>query len=216
MIAIYDGEGARWEGKGRRIKPQEIRRGELQNISFFIMPGGRDRLYHQILQGEGNAKIRSFVENGGTYLGICAGGYYGCKRVEFDRGFPLEVCEERELAFFSGTGIGPAYGGGTFSYDSEKGARLAKIGTANGVFYSYYNGGCFFEGDFTHIRILARYLDLPDLPPAIIECPVGRGKAILSGVHLEKRLSHLPQRFPSDEMEMEMGDRLARIGAVIR
>jgi glutamine amidotransferase-like uncharacterized protein len=220
MIAIYEGEGAIWlEGPpGERISASSIIEGGLKEVSLFIMPGGRDRPYHAALKGAGNAQIRSFVENGGTYLGICAGAYYGCKKVEFDRDFPLEVCEERELAFFSGTAIGPAFGKGTFEYGSEKGARMAKIGTAGGTLEVYYNGGCFFEGDFTHVEILARYLDLPNHPPAIIECSIGKGKAILSGVHLElsgHSLCHRSENFSTDQVKMEMKDRLASIGAIV-
>ncbi len=217
MIAIYEGEGAIWaEGPpGERIKAASIIEGGLESVSLFIMPGGRDRPYHAALKGAGNAQIRSYVENGGTYLGICAGAYYGCKTVEFDRGYPLEVCEERELSFFPGKAIGPAYGKGTFEYESDKGARLSKIETANGPFFAYYNGGCYFEGDFTHVKILARYLDLPGHPPAIIECSIGKGKAILSGVHLEITLSHGSENFAANQVKMEMKDRLARIGAAI-
>ncbi len=221
MIAIYEGEGVQWPLKngGQRIQAAEIINGGLKHISLLIMPGGRDRPYHAALKGAGNVAIRSFVENGGIYLGICAGAYYGCQRVEFDKGFPLEVCEERELSFFSGTAVGPAYGKGTFEYQSEKGAFWAKIATANGIFFSYYNGGCFFEGDFTHTKILAHYLDLPNHPPAIIECPIGKGKAILSGVHLETELtrclSHRSENLATNQMEVEMKNRLACIGAII-
>jgi len=217
MIAIYEGEGAIWQGEnlGKRVTAASMIDGGLESISLLIMPGGRDRPYHSALKGAGNAQIRSFVEKGGTYLGICAGAYYGCKRVEFDRGYPLEVCEERELAFFSGSGIGPAFGKGTFEYESEKRVRLAKIETTNGIFYTYYNGGCTFEGDFTHVRILARYLELPGNPPAIIECPIGKGKAILSGVHLETVLRHHSQDFPPNQVKMEMKDRLACVGTAI-
>ncbi|MBX7067464.1 MAG: hypothetical protein K1X28_09555 [Parachlamydiales bacterium] len=217
MFAIYKGDGALWNGPPHdRIGVKEILEGRLQNLSLFIMPGGRDRPYHAALKGRPNTLIRQFVEQGGVYLGICAGAYYGCSFVEFDQGFPLEVCEERELGFFPGKAVGPAYGKGTFAYESEKGARIAKIGTDKGVFYTYFNGGCTFVGDLTHVRILARYLDLPGEPPAIIECPLKKGKAILSGVHIEQQLSHFPEYSAADEMKMEMKDRLARLGAVIR
>lgn len=199
-----------------RIGVQEILNGKLRQLAMFIMPGGRDRAYHADLRGKPNFLLRRFVEAGGTYLGICAGAYYGCKRVEFDRGFPLEVCEERELQFFSGTAVGPAYGKGTFDYESSKGVRMASIGTSEGIFYSHYNGGCTFEGDFSHIRILGRYLDLPNQPPAIIQLRVGDGTVILSGVHIEKHLSHFPENPSADEVKMEMKDRLARLGAIIR
>lgn len=216
MIAIYEGPGARWRGDPHpRLSKEEILRGELDRYQLFIMPGGRDVPYHATLQGEANAQIRAFVEQGGTYLGICAGAYYGCAQVEFDKGFPLEVCGERELRFFSGTAVGPAYGKGTFSYHSERGARKAKLRVSEEILHIHYNGGCFFTGDFSKVRILAHYLDLPGEPPAILECPLGKGRAILSGVHLE--LGHfMAEDFPSDEVKMQMEDRLARIGAIIR
>lgn len=219
MIAIYQGEGVSCTAglSGKPITADEILQDALEKFSLFIMPGGRDRPYHAALKGPANEKIRAFVENGGVYLGICAGAYYACRRIEFDLGFPLEVCEERELGFFPGKAIGPAYGNGTFEYKSEKGARLANIGTdgtERSPLKMYYNGGCTFEGDYPHVRILARYLDLPHHPPAIIECSVGKGKAILSGVHLE--LDQFAQNFSADEVKMEMEDRLARLGAAIR
>ena len=39
----------------------------------IVLPGGRDSPYHDKLKGPGTKKIREFVENGGWYLGICAG-----------------------------------------------------------------------------------------------------------------------------------------------
>lgn len=214
MIAIYDGEGVIWQGeKLATITADQIRSYGLEKFSIFVMPGGRDRPYHAALQGTGNERIREFVENGGTYVGICAGAYYGCSRVEFDKGFPLEVCEDRELKFFDGIAVGPAYGKGTFEYTSEKGARKAKLKCANGILHVYYNGGCTFEGDLSKVEILARYLDLPDHPPAIIQCTVGKGRAILSGVHIE--LGHLTENISSNQVKMEMKDRLACIGAAI-
>jgi glutamine amidotransferase-like uncharacterized protein len=165
--------------------------------SIFIMPGGRDLPYHLDLKGRGNERISEFVKKGGVYVGLCAGAYYGCERVEFDRGLPLEVCGNRELKFFSGTAVGPAYGKGTFDYKSSAGARAAKlILPDHTTLHVYYNGGCTFEGDLTQCKVLARYADLPCHPPAIIECQVGKGRAVLSGVHLETSPSDLDRQDP--------------------
>jgi glutamine amidotransferase-like uncharacterized protein len=167
-----------------------------KGCSLFIMPGGRDRPYHRDLQGEGCRRIRRFVEDGGTYLGICAGAYFGCSQVRFDVGFPLEVFETRELRFFPGSAVGPAYGKGTYDYESNKGARAALLRSDHGTFYAYYNGGCTFEGDFSSCDILARFAELEGAPPAILSCRVGKGRAILSGVHLETDPSHLDPNDP--------------------
>lgn len=159
----------------------------LPSASLLVMPGGRDIPYHENLKGELNRKIRTFVEEGGRYLGLCAGGYYGSSFVEFEKGNALEVVGERELGFFPGKASGPAYGNGIFRYNSESGSRIAQLdwnGKRVGV---YYNGGCLFADadSYENIEVLARYADLPDTPAAIIKCTVGKGIAILSGVHPE-------------------------------
>lgn len=250
-IAIYQGEGASpFSLPGALVlTARELIEGDWDSfISCLIVPGGRDRPYHAALKGAGNRKIRGFVERGGSYLGLCAGAYYGCRAVDFDRGLSSEVCEERELAFFPGAGVGPAYGRGTYDYASRKGARAARLSSPLGPLYAYYNGGCLFSGDLSSCRILARYLDLPGTPPAIIACQIGKGRAILSGVHLEispadldlldlyhaqllpplqeteplrktfweSLLSELAQHFPADQVEMEMENRLPRVGPAIR
>ena len=81
-----------------------------QETDLIIIPGGRDVPYHNHLQGEPNQRIRRFVENGSSYLGICAGGYYGSQEVVFEEGGELEVIDKRELAFFPGRAVGPAFG----------------------------------------------------------------------------------------------------------
>jgi biotin--protein ligase len=215
-IAIYEGEGALLLGL-RGLDAEYLSREALlytaweSRVSHFVLPGGRDRPYHAAFLGEGNRRIRTFVENGGIFVGICAGAYYGCSAVEFEKGLALEVCETRELSFFPGKAVGPAYGKGIFAYDSEQGARAARLTEEQGEFTAYYNGGCTFEGDFTGVKILARFADLPGQPPAVIECSIGKGKAVLSGVHLETRPEILdggnpflkpviPLLFAADEM----------------
>ena len=93
---------------------------------LLIMPGGRDLPYVKKLQGKGNKNISDFVRNGGSYLGICAGAYYGCSSVQFAKGDPLlEVIGPRELALFPGVSQGPVFAG--FGYDSNEGAMAADI-----------------------------------------------------------------------------------------
>ncbi len=155
-----------------------------EKTALVAFPGGRDLPYHLKLKGEGNRRIKNFVHQGGRYLGICAGAYYGASEIEFEKGGKLEICALRELAFFPGKAIGPAYGNGSFSYDSEQGARAAFISWEKGLSSIYYNGGCYFENAHD-AEIIARYADLPDTPAAVIYCPCGDGAALLSGVHPE-------------------------------
>lgn len=165
-----------------------------KSAQLLIVPGGRDSFYHNSLKGRGTQKIRSFVAQGGSYLGICAGGYFGCDRIEFEKGEALEVCGERTLKFFPGVAKGPAYGNNRYSYESSKGAEAACISWADGTTHVYFNGGCYFEpeGACSDFQVLSRYLDLPGTPPAILKMQHGRGRVILSGVHFEYQASLFP------------------------
>ena len=57
----------------------------------------------------GTDTIRQFVESGGSYLGMCAGGYFGADRIVFDDGGPLEVIGVRDLKFFQGMSLRCVY-----------------------------------------------------------------------------------------------------------
>jgi glutamine amidotransferase-like uncharacterized protein len=132
------------------------------------------------------ATIKSkYVAEGGSFLGICAGSYYGSSYVEFDKSGPLEVLGDRELKFFSGKAIGPVLA--PYDYKTQSGSRAAELRT---TFQSaqtlalYYNGGGFFENaeGYPNTKVLAYYANRL---PAIISTTYGKGNVILSGVHFE-------------------------------
>eukprot|EP00761_Pharyngomonas_kirbyi_P003470 gb/GECH01003474.1/.p1 GENE.gb/GECH01003474.1/~~gb/GECH01003474.1/.p1 ORF type:complete len:286 (+),score=72.54 gb/GECH01003474.1/:1-858(+) len=93
---------------------------------MLVLPGGADRMFEEKLKGSGNRRIRTFVERGGKYLGVGAGGYYASSKVEFALGTKNEVSERRDLNFFDGTAAGPVYHSG-FSYD------FSRLPTANSM-----------------------------------------------------------------------------------
>ena len=171
-----------------------------ENAIAFIMPGGADLPYCKKLNGLGNNHIREYVEEGGIYIGFCAGAYYGAGYCDFHRGDQkrgYEVLGPRELRFFKGAAVGPTLA--HYIYASHLGSRIAEIewieGSLKGASYNvYFNGGCHFpEADHDkNITVLARYKNKGATGlPAIIECGVGRGKALLSGVHPEYSMEDL-------------------------
>ena len=167
---------------------------------LIIFPGGRDVPYCHSLNGSPNAAITSWIRHrGGKFLGICAGGYYGSKRCEFEVGDrKLEVVGSRELGFFPGTCRGSAFEG--FVYDKEVGATAAGLevtgkleGVKEGeVVKCYCNGGGIFVGaeemEGKGVEVLARFTDKVNVEGgnvAAVYCKVGSGAAILTGVHPE-------------------------------
>lgn len=169
-----------------------------KETALLVIPGGRDLPYHTALKGQGNAKIARFVSKGGRYFGLCAGAYYASAVIEFARDGPHQIVEGRELAFFPGKAIGPAYGSELFCYNSERGARPAWIEWGElGSGHFYYNGGCYFEmpDNYPNVKVIGRYADISGRPAAALLCKVGKGKALLSGIHPEYSLPSLAIRF---------------------
>eukprot|EP00039_Didymoeca_costata_P021313 m.344167 g.344167 ORF g.344167 m.344167 type:complete len:820 (+) comp23914_c0_seq1:116-2575(+) len=194
---------------------------------LVVIPGGKARPYYTSLGavwkqeavesgcmrelqsiGVGNDRLRKFVAAGGNYLGICAGAYYGAQTTVFEKNGPLEVLDVGALGFFPGAAEGPAYGLGKFDYDSLQGAEVAKVKSDvlnYGNVCSFFNGGCLFTGDFQKPEItkLLAYENILDKESqedavAMVECCVGKGKAVLSGVHFEVASRHVDTDIASD------------------
>ena len=172
------------------------------SCALLVFPGGADKGYCHTLNGEGNRRIRQYVERGGSYLGFCAGAYYGSQHCEFEKGKkPLEVVGDRELAFYPGTCRGLAFPG--FVYGSEAGARAVELKVVKeslgkrsvpNLFQSYYNGGGVFVDAPKYkdraIEILANYtqeieVNAGEGSAAVVYCKIEQGAAILSCPHPE-------------------------------
>lgn len=158
----------------------------MHDTRLLIIPGGRSMPFYKKLGKAGNNNIKRFVEQGGCYLGLCAGAYYACTETIFAEGLPLELKLPGELHFFQGRAIGPVFADTEFAYASESGACTVSVIWKNQRSYPvYFNGGCYFENadHFKNTEIFAKYTS--NNLPAIIACAVGKGRAILSGVHPE-------------------------------
>ncbi|CAN9148449.1 unnamed protein product [Alternaria alternata] len=186
----------------------------FSTCALLVFPGGADLGYCRTLNGEGNRRISRYVNAGGSYLGFCAGGYYGSARCEFELDDAKMAVEgERELAFFPGVCRGLAFEG--FKYASEAGARAAEVkiekeafesvdeGVAE-TFKSYYNGGGVFVDakklENRGVQILASYtedlhVESGEGQAAVVYRKVGEGHAVVTGPHPEfapQNLSKIP------------------------
>ena len=179
----------------------------LGMADIFVMPGGADLPYCAKLNGAGNENIRAYVEEGGTYLGICAGAYYACKSIEWDKGRSDEIVGKRELAFVNATAVGsipeiaPPYD------DTLQTAAVIDL-EGNSV---YYHGGPYFRLNNKQVEVLARYQRLPFDAPAIVRSHVGEGLVILSGVHFEIGPEQLAQHPDEPERAAELAKKFKNI-----
>lgn len=194
-----------------------------ENCRLLVLPGGRDLPYCKELNGAGNEQISAYIQEGGSYLGICAGAYFASAYVEFARGDPkMAVVGPRELALFPVTARGPVFP--AFSYKTNSGAHAAGAnltaagastlgGTEGENATLFYNGGCGFiyrEGaGSTSYEALMTYTghsepESPQPSPyantaAIIGGRVGKGQAILTGLHFEASTDLLKKYYEGDE-----------------
>ncbi|EYS94033.1 biotin--protein ligase [Cupriavidus sp. SK-4] len=193
---------------------------------LFVMPGGADLPYCAMLNGAPNARIRHFVEQGGAYLGICAGAYYACRELAFHAGTRGAICGPRELCFVDAVAVGslPELTDGMLYDGTPRTTAAVKLRTTDSLtdapmsLYTHYHGGCRFDfGDTPgpDTQVLAVYADIDGTPPAIVSSRVGKGRAVLAGVHLEisERECKDALRGHSDMPEhLHVCDRLAETG----
>lgn len=158
----------------------------------LVMPGGRDEPYHQKLTGEGNRIIKDYVQNGGIYLGFCAGAYYACHELKYK-----ETVTSRELEFFPGTAQGPIADLKGVKADNFP-AEAASIAFANSQSAEIYyqDGPAFVNNSSAKVKVLASYLmQDQSKKDALIICDVGKGKAVLCGFHPEVSGKNFMQGF---------------------
>lgn len=151
-----------------------------ESMKAIIMPGGADVPYQQKLHGRGCANIRTFVETGGIYIGICAGSYFAASEIYFTCTDGLIIAGKRELGFFKGRVIGPAFG--VYIEEGHLSAKLIPVTLKDKSAVAYFNGKGVFE-EAQESEILGVYKETNQ--PMAVYCKVGQGSALLCAVHPE-------------------------------
>ncbi len=97
LIALYDAEGIEGTSPAHleRIATErlddagcflvcgeDIREGALAPAAGVIFPGGSGKKIAEGLQPEGRRRVRDFIQEGGGYLGVCAGAYFAASGSE--------------------------------------------------------------------------------------------------------------------------------------
>ncbi len=197
-VALYSGSGS-WEENVDSLKEfftsyeleydlvDEIAVTEpslAEHYEIVVFPGGGAADYRYEISDHDN--IRSFVEAGGQFIGLCAGAYYAADIFRWQ-----DTSYEYPLGIFEGSSIGPLtgqVGWGDKALLNLKPDHPANDNFADKLNISYYDGPYFmphnFNGDSNQaIEILARY-DVND-QPAVIAGRFGEGSYLLFGPHPE-------------------------------
>jgi glutamine amidotransferase-like uncharacterized protein len=151
--------------------------GAIYDIIWF--PGGFAAEYKNFISDHAN--ISSFIEEGGAFIGSCAGAYYASDILTW-----LGSDHQYPLGLFPGRGVGPLAGligwGETASVSLEE-QHPANEGFDSNLSIYYFDGPYFDPYDNEPVLILARYA--VNDQPAVIAGRHGLGKYLLLGPHPE-------------------------------
>jgi glutamine amidotransferase-like uncharacterized protein len=149
----------------------------LSGYDVLIMPGG-DGGYYYLNSGSISASaIKSFVANGGGYIGICAGAYAAVTSVD---------------GRYNGWGIAPNVNAKVVSYVGNLAMQFTSAGTqllgrSGTITVNHYNGAAMYTTSST-AKILATYADSKTGYKGyadIVSDYYGEGRSVLLGSHLE-------------------------------
>lgn len=201
VVSTHTSDGGAWPGLlpavGRAVEHaghvplalrfEDIQSGRLTNADFdaIVFPGGYAYGYQTGLAGaEGG--IRDFISAGGGYLGICAGGFYAARTVDWDGKsytYPLDIYSGTDRGSLSDLAAWPGY-----ALTPTRVADLVAGGTYDLV-QTYYGGGHVIlpaEGSYAPVVTYAH--GGPNSGTIdIVRYAYGSGHVALTGTHPESR-----------------------------
>lgn len=183
----------------RRIYASEIIGSDAWHARTLLLafPGGADRPYCERLDGAGSQAIVRYLEQGGALLGVCAGAYYACARIEFEANTASAVRESRELALFAGTARGSLHDlAAPYSVSHLHCAAcvgVRGVGSRDVMHALYWGGPELLPDPGARHSPLLRYVRTNGSSSlAAVVVQVGQGRAVLTGIHPEVMGCQLP------------------------
>jgi hypothetical protein len=180
--------------QGTPEKTQEYLRGIFENAVIWIQPGGKSSQVSKAMVPVLKEAIRSFVSQGGGYVGFCAGGFFATAKVgttEFE-GLGILPGSTRQY-----TGVPPE------AIEKDLAVMVPTLWTGAGGNVQaperamYWEGGPEFilsEAEQAITEITARYIEPKDPtgqtgPVASVRTQFGRGRVYVAGEHPEAPMS---------------------------
>lgn len=162
------------------LSEDDVTGGEIfDEIDAIIYPGGFAAEYKYSIPDHDS--LIYFVENGGVFIGVCAGAYYASQILTWqgeDYSYPL--------GFYEGRGIGPLSGlvnwGDIADFKLTQG-HPANDGFDQSIELYYFDGPYFKIEEIGSAEVLASYK--VNSQPAVIAGRHGQGKYLLFGPHPE-------------------------------
>ncbi len=176
-----------WKG----VAYQEVNADTLNNTDWgshyqaICFPGGYAYYYKLAIDSNGIRRIKQFVQQGGGYLGICAGAYFASDSVVWEEDGLLDY----PLDLFDGVAIGAIdsitpWDGYTMTRVDLNLKHPINQFEPGSEMILYYGGPYFRKHNGAQMDTVGTWQGYYDLP-GIITCNYGQGRVLLMGPHPE-------------------------------
>lgn len=197
-IGVYNGPGTwsdgikafekflNWKGISHsRIGPNDINNNDLRGTYEGIyFPGGDASYYWAAINENGIQHIRDLVNDGGAYIGICAGAYFAADVVEWEGGtydYPLDLFMGTAGGAISSIAPWPDYTMTTINMNQSN--QINKYEPPTELML-YYGGPAFYPHSGCSVKTTATWAAYGN-KKAIINFKYGSGRVLLIGPHPE-------------------------------
>lgn len=164
------------------ITEDDIDENRLYLYDILVIPPGDLTEYSIKLKAEGKAKIREYVRNGGSFIGISRGAHFACEVANV-----FGTTNEWGLNLFNGTGMGPVDGyidQHMYEVDINKTiSGLDLSGIPDSLTMMGWESIRFVPSDNAPLNIIATFPS--NNQPGMISYQCGNGCVFLSGIHPE-------------------------------
>jgi glutamine amidotransferase-like uncharacterized protein len=177
-----------------RITSPDIANGILEGLDVVVFPGGSGSRQANSLGVQGRRKVTEFINNGGGFLGLCAGAYLGTDHPGYD--WCLHLADARVLDrehYARGEGLVEVK-------LTEKGKRFLSELDGKSAFFSYYHDGPMLAPggnpqiqDYETLAVFQSDVHMENDAPSgimpgstfLLQAQKGKGKVILCAGHPE-------------------------------
>jgi hypothetical protein len=152
------------------VTPETFHPSLLEGVRVWVQPGGKSGQASNAMGSEMREQIKTFIRNGGGYVGFCAGAFLATKKVGTS----------------SVTGLGIIPGTTKLYRQSPGNVSVQAVIRPQGVRYWYWEGGprfVFSSAEFKTVKVTSRY----QIGNYIggIDTTYGKGRVSVTGLHPE-------------------------------
>lgn len=174
-----------------------------ENVLAFFLPGAAQNGEYDVRLGnDGFDAIRSYVQEGGHFVGICAGAYYASAKLEWSHDHEENKSTKTpSLRFFNGLARGPI--SQITPHEDWHVMRAIQVKSDDpdlGVFKAIYWGGPEFicPDNYQSVEVMVSFDEQGLKSPCIIKRREGLGTVTLSSIHPELSPSILKKLMPAN------------------